>query len=124
MGKTSFENLEIYQLASRMSDAVWAIVSEWSYFERDTVGKQLVRAMDSVGANLAEGAGRGSKADNRRFVYFARGSLYETKYWLRRAHRRGLLEKEDVETLQPMLDELLPRLNAYLNAVSRLHGGA
>jgi four helix bundle protein len=124
MGKTSFENLEIYQLASRMSDAVWAIVSEWSYLERDTVGKQLVRAMDSVAANLAEGAGRGSEADNRRFIYYARGSLYETKYWLRRAHRRGLLSTEEVETLQPMLNELIPRLNAYLNAVCRRRVGA
>jgi four helix bundle protein len=119
MGKTSFEKLEIYQLASRMSDVVWEVVSGWAVFERDTVGKQLIRAMDGVAANLAEGAGRGSEADNRRFIYYARGSLYETKHWLRRAHHRGLLSTEDVDKLQPMLNELLPRLNAYLNAITR-----
>jgi four helix bundle protein len=53
------------------------------------VGKQLIRAADSVGANIAEGDGRGTYADNRRHVRIARGSLNETKHFLRRAYRRG-----------------------------------
>lgn len=119
MQKTSFENLVVYQLASKLSDTVWDIVKEWPRFERDTVGRPLVRLVDSVGANLAEGAGRGSEADSRRFVHIARGSLYETKHWLRRAYHRRLLKVDDVELLQPMMDELLPRLNAYLNSIGR-----
>jgi len=119
MERTSFENLVVYQLASEMADVVWTVVEQWPRFARDTVGRQLVRAVDSVGANLAEGSGRGSEADNRRFIHIARGSLYETKHWLRRAHQRGLLHTEDVETLQPMMNELLPRLNAYLNSIGR-----
>jgi four helix bundle protein len=49
------------------------IVVKWSVFARDTVGKQLVKAADSVGANIAEGTGRGTFVDNRRFVRIARG---------------------------------------------------
>jgi four helix bundle protein len=58
------------------------------FFAKDTVGKQMVRAGDSIGANIAEGSGRGSFQDNRRFIRIARGSLYETMHWLRRANNR------------------------------------
>ncbi len=75
MAKTNFENLCVYQLAEQLSDKVWEIVLGWDFFARDTVGKQLVKAVDSIGANIAEGTGRGTYVDNRRFVRIARGSL-------------------------------------------------
>ena len=60
MAKTNFENLRVYQLAEELSDRVWEIVLGWDVFARDTVGKQLVKAVDSIGANIAEGTGRGT----------------------------------------------------------------
>jgi four helix bundle protein len=60
MAKTNFENLRVYQLSEQLADLVWEIVLGWNAFARDTVGKQLVKAADSVGANIAEGTGRGS----------------------------------------------------------------
>jgi len=60
MEKTGFENLRIYQLSEEISDSVWGIVYKWDNLSQNTVGKQLVRAADSVGANIAEGSGRGS----------------------------------------------------------------
>ncbi len=120
MTRTNFEKLEVYQLSERLADAIWDIVIDWDYFAKDTVGKQLVRAADSIGANIAEGTGRYSFKENRRFVRFARGSLHEVKHWLRRAYRRGLLSKEQVGQLKPVIDELTPRLNAYLKAIGRM----
>lgn len=112
-----FDELRVYQLSERMSDAIWDIVSAWEYFAKDTVGKQLVRSADSIGANIAEGTGRGSYQDNRRFVKIARGSLYETRHWLRRAHKRKLLTANQTDSLKPMLEELAPTLNAYLKSI-------
>lgn len=77
MAKTNFKSLQVYQLAERLADDVWTIVLKWNIFARDTVGKQLVKAADSIGANIAEGTGRGTFVDNRRFVRIARGSLNE-----------------------------------------------
>ena len=79
MARSNFENLKVYQMAEQLADCVWDIVGHWDNFARDTVGKQLVRAADSIGANIAEGNGRWSYRDNQRFVRIARGSLYETK---------------------------------------------
>jgi four helix bundle protein len=119
MGFVPFENLEIYQLAEKLEDEIWAIVIAWPNFARDTVGKQIVGAADSIGANIAEGSGRGTSPDNRRFIRIARGSLNETRHWLRRAYKRKLLDDSKIETLKKILEELAPRLNGYLNSIGR-----
>lgn len=113
----TFEKLDVYRLAEQLADQVWAMVLKWNTLARDTVGKQLIRATDSIGANIAEGFGRGSFNDNRRFVRIARGSLNESRHWLRRAYRRKLLAEEDVRSVKLLLQELAPRLNAYLRAI-------
>jgi four helix bundle protein len=118
MGKTNFEGLRVYQLAEKLADRVWKIVIRWDYFAKTTVGQQMVEAADGVGANIAEGTGRGSLQDNRRFVKIARGSLYESKYWLRRAYKRKLLTDQEVSDLKPIIDELLPTLNAYFRSLN------
>jgi four helix bundle protein len=117
MERTNFENLQVYQLSERLADGLWDVVMAWNGFARDTVGKQMVRSADSIGANIAEGTGRGSFADNRRFVRTARGSLNETRHWLRRAYCRGLLNDKQTALLRPIVDELSPRLNAYLKSI-------
>lgn len=113
MRRTSFENLEVYRLAEDLADFIWQTASGWPLFEKETLGRQIVRAADSVGANIAEGAGRDSNLDNGRFLSYARGSLYEVKHWLRRAYRRQLLTEEQTQVIRPLLAELLPRLAAY-----------
>lgn len=113
MEKTNFENLEIYQLSEKISDEIWKIVLNWNKLAQDTIGKQIIRSTDSIGANTAEGSGRGSTVDNRRFLRIARGSLYETRHWLRRAHKRNLLSAEQTEILSSIVKELTPKLNSY-----------
>jgi len=119
MARTNFESLRVYQLAEQLADLIWEIVLEWNAFARDTVGKQLVKAADSVGANIAEGTGRGTYVDNRRFVRIARGSLNETKHWLRRAFKRRLLSAKQINNVKPIIEELAPKLNAYLKSIGR-----
>jgi four helix bundle protein len=119
VARTNFENLRIYNLAEMLSDEVWNIVVRWNNFAKDAVGKQLVRAADSIGANIAEGTGRGTYKDNRQFARMARGSLYETKHFLRRAFRRQLVDKRAIALIKPLVDELAPKLNAYLRYLTK-----
>ena len=117
MEKTNYENLEIYKMAEQLADQIWDIVWEWTGLAQDTVGKQLIRSADSIGANIAEGSGRGSEQDYRRFLRIARGSLNETRYWLRRAYKRRLLNEGQIDQLRPIIEKLTPKLNAYLGAI-------
>ncbi len=120
MAKTNFESLRVYQLSETLADEIWTIVMKWNVFARDTVGKQLVRAADSIGANIAEGTGRGTFVDNRRFVRIARGSLNERQHFLRRAYKRKLLNDKDIRALKPLVDELAPKLNSYLKSIGKM----
>lgn len=118
MERTKFEKLQVYQLSEKLADNVWHIVITWDSFAKETVGKQIVRAADSIGANIS-GSGRGSLQDNRRFVRMARGSLYETLHWLRRCYVRRLLTQSEVKKLRLLVEELAPKLNAFLRSVDR-----
>jgi four helix bundle protein len=119
MERTNFEKLQVYQLSEKLADGIWKVVLGWNSFAKDTVGKQIVRAADGVGANIAEGSGRGSLVDNRRFVRMARGSLYETIHWLRRSYMRKLLSSAETRTLRELIEELSPKLNAYLRSIDQ-----
>ncbi|MFA6597838.1 MAG: four helix bundle protein [Ignavibacteriaceae bacterium] len=117
MEKTNFEKLDIYKLSEKLSDTLWTIILSWSPFAKTTIGTQIIKATDSIGANIAEGTGKGSSLDNKRFAKIARGSLFETKHWLRRAVKRNLLKKDEIDKLKEIVDELSPRLSAYINSI-------
>ena len=117
MKKTHFENLQVYQLSEKLADEVWKIVLTWDNLAKNTVGAQVIRSADSIGANLAEGSGRGSNQDYKRFIKISRGSLYETRHWLRTAYQRNLLSKEQINNLTPLVEELTPKLKAYLRSI-------
>ena len=114
-----FEDLRVFKLAEKLCDEIWGVATSWKYFEKNTVGIQLVKAADSIGANIAEGAGRGTPKDNKRFVRISRGSLNETKYWLRRARRRNLISNEQDAYFKQIIEDLGPQLNAYLKSIGR-----
>ena len=108
-----FEELKVLQAAEKVADEVWKIVVAWEMFAKDTVGKQLVRSMDSVGANIAEAYGRYHYGEKLQFLYYARGSLYETKYWLNRGHSRGLIYSNQFQELADTLSNLVHQLNTF-----------
>ena len=89
MGNVS--KLSVYGKAISLADDLRPRILTWESFDRWTLGVQLMRAADSVGANLAEAFGRETDADRVRFLVIARGSATETEYWLERALPRGLL---------------------------------
>jgi four helix bundle protein len=115
--RTNFESLQVYKLSEELADNVWVIVDGWKLLREIPSASNLVRSADSIGANIAEGTGRSSYQDNKRFVYIARGSINETKHWLRRAYKRGLLTGEQTDRLKLILDALAPKLNAYMKSI-------
>lgn len=118
----NLEDLEVYQLAESFGDEIWFIVAEWDYFAKDTVGKQLVRAADSISANIAEGYGRFHYKENKNFCYFSRGSIIETKGWLKKSKTRKLLSEEQFNLLFEKLQTIHLKLNAYIKFIGKSSG--
>jgi four helix bundle protein len=111
--------LRVYQHAMDVGERIWALVSSWDTFAKDTMGKQLIRSADSVAANLSEGFGRFFYKENRRLCYYSRGSLYETFTWIEKAHNRGLISKSDYEALRRDLGVIAKMLNKYIRSIGR-----
>lgn len=109
--------LEVYNLSEKLSDTTWDIVIKWDYFAKETIGKQLVRAADSIAANIAEGYGRYHYKENKNFCYFARGSLEETKIWLRKSIRRDLIDQSKHQELFDIIKKLPRLLNSYIKSI-------
>jgi four helix bundle protein len=122
MSHHTLEDLEVYRLADSFSDEIWFIVSEWDYFTKDTVGKQIVRSADSISANIAEGYGRYHYKENRNFCYFSRGSILETKGWLQKSKKRNLITEGQFNDLFEKLQVIHIKLNAYLKFIGKRNG--
>lgn len=104
--------LDVYRLAEKISDMIWVNFDHWSEKAQRTVGYQI----DSIAANLAEGYGRYSSKDKANFYRYSRGSFEETKCWLRKAARRQLITQDETEMYRKIIDELGPKLNAFIRS--------
>jgi len=108
-------DLDIYQLAEKLSDLIWYDFDKLDTKARNTIGYQIIRSADSISANIAEGFGRYSPADKRKFYLYSRGSFEETKSWLRKLIRRNILHESETLKYKSLIDELGPKLNAFIN---------
>ncbi len=108
-----FEELRVLQAAEVVADDIWRHIIRWDAFAREVVGGQLARAADSIGANISEAFGRFHYGEKLQFLYYARGSLFETKYWLNRARTRNLMAAAQAQNYAAQLTELARQLNAF-----------
>jgi four helix bundle protein len=115
------DEFQVYNQAMKLGESVWSIVSAWGYFEKDTIGKQLVRAADSIAANLSEGLGRYHYKESKNFSYYSRGSLFETKTWLTKSFNRKLLPELEFKRLMAELDLIGRKLNSYINSIGTVN---
>jgi len=104
-------DLDAYKISFHLSNYIWNIVIDWDYFAKDTVGKQFIRAIDSISANIAEGFGRYNKKDKIKFYRYSFGSLKESLDWNEKAKIRELLTKEQYINILEELQKLPKEIN-------------
>lgn len=107
-------NISAYKIAFNLSNYVWGVVAKWDYFTQDTVGKQFVRAVDSISANIAEGFGRYGKKDKIKFYRYSFGSVKESLDWNEKSKSRRLLNEEQYNFIFKELDKLPKELNSLI----------
>jgi len=107
-------DLTAYKLADELSDIIWEIVGSWDYFAKKTIGDQWVRAIDSIGANIAESYGRYFYQDSIVFLYYSRGSCFESMFWAEKALKRGLINNDQSSMINDYLQKLPKELNTLI----------
>lgn len=115
----SYEDLRVWMLGVQVAEEVYRITASFPDGERFGLTSQLRRAAVSIPSNIAEGWGRGSRADYRRFVLHARGSLYEVETQLLLAQRLGILSQDEYAALRKQTQGLSRQLHALVRALDR-----
>lgn len=115
----NLDELLVYQLSMNIAEKIWEIVLHFDYFEKETVGKQMVKAIDSVAANLSEGFGRYFYKENKQFCYYSRGSLFETKTWINKSFNRNLIDEKNYLSIVSELEIIGVKLNNYINTIGK-----
>jgi len=113
----TFEDLQVLKSAEEIADSIWRLVVQWDELAKDVVGKQMTRSADSIGANIAESFGRFNFGEKLHFLYYSRGSLFETKYWLNRTQIRGLMTSNEVRRYVDGLTALARQLNTFTSGL-------
>ena len=110
-------DLAVYKTALEIEEKVWAIVDKWDHFNKDTLGKQFVRAADSIALNIAEGFGRYFYKENKNFNYYSRGSAFESTTCLRKAFERKLISTEENKEMRLLFEKYFRLINGYIKSI-------
>ena len=114
----SFEDLEVFQRAYRMSLDIHRESLRFPPVEQRVLGDQMRRASKSICANVAEGYGRQrrSKAEFKRFLSMAISSSDEMRVWVRYALDLGYIDRQiwqewrdEYQAVTKMLQSLLSK---------------
>lgn len=113
------KDLEIYQLVMEIGDAIWFTVVEWDNLEKYSIGQQIILSADSIAANISEGYGRFHFKDRKNFMFYARGSLSETKTWLTKGKNWKISSEAFYDEKIQKLEKLGVKLNNYLKVLDK-----
>lgn len=114
---TDFKQLRATALARQLVVRTYQATAGFPSAERFGLTSQMRRAAVSIGANIAEGAGRNTDRELAHFLRLARGSAHELEFQVLAARDLDLLEEKDAADLQGQIDQLsrmLQRLIRYL----------
>lgn len=112
------ENLNVWIDAADLAVDTYRITESWPRGERYGLTSQLRRAAASIGANIAEGAGRGTDADFRRFLRIATGSANEVQHYLALASRLELMSADECADLTRKIRAVRSQLGSLQRRLS------
>ena len=101
-----YRDLIVWQKAMLLTEASYSVANALPVIERFGLSAQLRRASVSIPSNIAEGHERRSRAEYRRFISIACGSLAELETQLDLASRLHAVEKELTAHANGLADEV------------------
>ena len=111
----TLKDLEVYQLSRQLSKLAWKIYANLNYEQKKIIGDQFIRAVDSVGANIAEGYARYHYLEKIRFYHFSRGSLSEAiQHWAELMLERKIIGQDEFDRIKEVHKPLEVKLNNFI----------
>ena len=110
----SFRQLRVWQKAHELTVEIYRVTARFPREETYALTSQIKRAAASIGANIAEGCGRGSDADFSRFLMMAMGSASELEYHLLLARDLKYLNDSDYGRLTELVIEIKRMLTSLI----------
>jgi len=117
-----YTKINAWAFADDLTVAIYAATKSFPKDEVYALTSQIRRASYSVPSNIAEGAARDTQKDYLHFLYIARGSLTETRYFIHLSGRLGYLTAEQAGVLQEQADECLRVLGGLIRSVEKEAG--
>ena len=108
--KLHYENLEVWQDSVELYQKALPLLAKLPIEEKFGLAGQARNALLSVALNIAEGSGRGSKPDFRRFVRQAFGSLIESDAAFKVAVKVGYLSRKDYTSVEQLIERVFFKL--------------
>jgi four helix bundle protein len=120
MSNINLLDLEIYSNALKLSQLSWIIYQALPKYLKQCIGYQFLSAVDSIGANIAEGYGRFHYKDSLRFYYNSRGSLCESRFWIELLVQRNLITQAQYLEFETLLKIQAVKLNNFINSIKAI----
>jgi four helix bundle protein len=109
-----FRSLKVWEKTHALTLAIYKSTEGFPKQEMYALTSQLQRAAVSVPANIAEGCGKDSDAELKRYFLISMGSASELEYLLLLAHDLGYLPKNTFQSMTNNLIEIRKMLNAFI----------
>jgi four helix bundle protein len=114
------KDLQVYQLARKLSKIAWSIFSQMTYEQKKIIGDQFIRSADSVGANITEGYARFHYRDKVNFYLYSRGSLSEAvEHWAELMLEREIITQETFNEIKEVHTPLEVKLNNFITTTRK-----
>jgi four helix bundle protein len=116
MSKSSYRDLLVWQKARVLAKDIYILTRRFPRSETFGLMSQMRRSAISIACNIAEGQGRWNRRDYRRFLFIARGSVFELEAQIIIAADIGYIDNPDALIMRTTeIARMLNGLLRYLN---------
>ncbi len=112
-----FRELKVWEKAHQLTLAIYQATTTFPQEELYGLTSQMRRCAASIPTNIAEGCGRGSDDDFRRFLQIAMGSASELEYHVLLARNLGYLAAADYDRLSAAIIEIKRMLASLITKI-------
>ncbi len=113
----NFKQLTVWQKTRELVKEIYRVTASFPADEKFGITNQIRRASVSIGANIAEGSGKGSLKDFNRFLDNALGSTFEVETFLILSNDLGFLKNSEYESLNSKIGEIGKMLNGLKSKI-------